>query len=107
MQSTLSKISVKKSAFVVPVNDKFACVAGHKLLGSSKNPRHFEYHFRLGKPSKKFEGMDIQQFVYLDQQGHVDHINDCTAKTNENLKALKHDARLVIKDLQALLIKPH
>lgn len=100
MRASLS--NQKKSAFVVPVDNQFVCVADKKIIGKSKRPGYFEHNFRTGHMPIGQRDVVIEQFVYVDQTGHIDHINPIETPPEEVIQSLKNDIKYILRNL-----KPH
>ena len=57
-------------AISIPFLEKFACVVADKIIGLSRHPDYFEYHYRLNDLKKiRIEG--LTKFVQVDGQGQV------------------------------------
>lgn len=106
---TVKVKKVKTNAFVVPVGGRFVCMANGARVGTSKNPHHFEYQYKLNHVvSKKLEGIEIEKFVYVSESGTVEHIHDMSVKVNEDmLRTLKHDAKAFVRKLHSELSQKH
>lgn len=60
-------------AVTVPFLGKFACVITGKVIGVSKHPDYFEYHYRLGDLKNAcVEG--LTKFVRVDGKGQVESV---------------------------------
>ena len=60
-------------AITVPFLEKFACVAAGKIIGLSRHPDYFEYHYRL-RDLKKIRIEGLTKFIRVDGQGQVESI---------------------------------
>lgn len=60
-------------AITVPFLEKFACVASGKIIGLSRHPDYFEYHYRL-RDLKKIRIEGLTKFIRVDGQGQVESI---------------------------------
>lgn len=60
-------------AITVPFLEKFACVVADKIIGLSRHPDYFEYHFRL-RDLKKIRIDGLSKFIRVDGQGQVESI---------------------------------
>ena len=60
-------------AITIPVLEKFTCVAAGKIIGISRHPDYFEYHYRL-RDLKKIRIEGLTKFVRVDGQGQVESI---------------------------------
>lgn len=60
-------------AITVPFLEKFACVVADKIIGLSRHPDYFEYHFRL-RDLKKIRIEGLSKFIRVDGQGQVESI---------------------------------
>lgn len=80
------------NAFVMKAGDKFKCVVGDKKIGASIHQDYFKYHH--GRGDIKGLNVHIDQFVYLDDLGHVGYvINADGAIGNIDAKVLFKEAR--------------
>lgn len=60
-------------AITVPFLEKFACVVAGKIVGLSRHPDYFEYHFRL-RDLKKIRIEGLTKFIRVNGQGQVESI---------------------------------
>lgn len=60
-------------AITVPFLEKFACVVAGKIIGLSRHPDYFEYHYRL-RDLKKIRIEGLTKFIRVDSQGQVESI---------------------------------
>jgi hypothetical protein len=60
-------------AITVPFIEKFACVVADKIIGLSRHPDYFEYHYRL-RDLKKIRIEGLSKFIRVDGQGQVESI---------------------------------
>ena len=60
-------------AITVPFLEKFACVVAGKIIGLSRHPDYFEYHYRL-RDLKKIRIEALTKFIRVDGQGQVESI---------------------------------
>lgn len=60
-------------AITVPFLEKFACVVAGKIIGLSRHPDYFEYHYRL-RDLKKIRIEGLTKFIRVDGQGQVESI---------------------------------
>ena len=60
-------------AITVPFLEKFACVVAGKIIGLSRHPDYFEYHYRL-RDLKKIRIEGLTKFIRVDGQGQVENI---------------------------------
>lgn len=60
-------------AITVPFLEKFACVVAGKVIGLSRHPDYFEYHYRL-RDLKKIRIEGLTKFIRVDGQGQVESI---------------------------------
>lgn len=60
-------------AITVPFLEKFACVVAGKIVGISRHPDYFEYHYRL-RDLKKIRIEGLTKFIRVDGQGQVESI---------------------------------
>lgn len=60
-------------AITVPLLEKFACVVAGKIIGLSRHPDYFEYHYRL-RDLKKIRIEGLTMFIRVDGQGQVENI---------------------------------
>ena len=60
-------------ATITPFIDKFACVVAGKIIGLSRHPDYFEYHYRL-RDLKKIRIEGLTKFIRVDGQGQVESI---------------------------------
>ena len=60
-------------AITVPFLEKFACVAAGKIIGLSRHPDYFEYHYRL-RDLKKIRIEGLTKFIRVNGQGQVESI---------------------------------
>lgn len=60
-------------AITVPFIEKFACVVAGKIIGISRHPDYFEYHYRL-RDLKKIRIEGLTKFIRVDGQGQVESI---------------------------------
>lgn len=98
----MENAKVKTNAFVLPVGNRFVCMANGAKIGTSKNAQHFEYHYKLHHTTKKLEGIEIEKFVYVGENGAVQHIHDLSINMDEDvLRTLKHDARAFVRKLHS------
>ena len=56
-----------------PFLDKFASVVAGKIIGLSRHPDYFEYHYRL-RDLKKIRIEGLTKFIRTDGQGQVESI---------------------------------
>lgn len=83
------------NAFVIKDGDRFTCVADKNVIGVSRYPDYFEYHYRRDD-IRALKGLEIGKFVHLTETGKVSHIVE-TDKT-------KSDTSLVKQATQALKV---
>lgn len=57
----------------VPFLEKFACVVAGKVIGLSRHPDYFEYHYRL-RDLKKIRIEGLTKFIRVDGQGQVESV---------------------------------
>lgn len=60
-------------ATITPFIDKFACVVAGKIIGLSRHPDYFEYHYRL-RDLKKIRIEGLTKFIRVDGQGQVESV---------------------------------
>ncbi|MGB4912174.1 MAG: hypothetical protein WBO95_08585 [Candidatus Dechloromonas phosphoritropha] len=73
-------------AISIPFLEKFACVVADKIIGLSRHPDYFEYHYRLNDLKKiRIEG--LTKFVQVDGQGQVKSILLAEALRAKDTKA--------------------
>lgn len=60
-------------AITVPFLEKFACVVAGKIVGLSRHPDYFEYHYRL-RDLKKIRIEGLTKFIRVNGQGQVESI---------------------------------
>ena len=73
-------------AITVPFLEKFACVVADKIIGLSRHPDYFEYHYRLDDLKKiRIEG--LTKFVQADGQGRVKSVLLAEALRAKDTKA--------------------
>ena len=60
-------------AITFPFLEKFACVVAGKIIGFSRHPDYFEYHYRL-RDLKKIRIEGLSKFVRVDGLGQVENI---------------------------------
>lgn len=60
-------------AITVPFIEKFACVVAGKIIGLSRHPDYFEYHYRL-RDLKKIRIEGLTKFIRVDGEGQVESI---------------------------------
>lgn len=60
-------------AITVPFLEKFACVVAGKIIGLSRHPDYFEYHYRL-RDLKKIRIEGLNKFIRVDGQGQVESV---------------------------------
>lgn len=99
-------------AITVPLNGKFSCVVAGKVIGTSKHPDYFEYHYRL-QDVKKVCIDGLTKFVRVDAQGQVQGILLTEALLAKDAKAaaqpndsLSDDEIAVVRDAIALVSLP-
>ena len=99
-------------AITVPLNGKFSCVVAGKVIGTSKHPDYFEYHYRL-QDVKKVCIDGLTKFVRVDDQGQVQSILLTEALLAKDAKAaaqpndsLNDDEIAVVRDAIALVARP-
>jgi hypothetical protein len=99
-------------AITVPLNGKFSCVVAGKVIGTSKHPDYFEYHYRL-QDVKKVCINGLTKFVRVDDQGQVQSILLAEALLAKDAKAaaqpndsLNDDEIAVVRDAIALVSLP-
>lgn len=57
-------------AVTVPLHGKFVCVIAGKVIGTSKHPDYFEYHYRL-RNLKSVCAAELTKFVRIDDKGQI------------------------------------
>jgi hypothetical protein len=60
-------------AITVPFLEKFACVVAGKVIGFSRHPDYFEYHYRL-RDLKKIRIEGLTKFIRVDSKGQVESV---------------------------------
>lgn len=73
-------------AITVPFLEKFACVVAGKVIGFSRHPDYFEYHYRL-RDLKKIRIEGLTKFIRVDSKGQVESVLLAEALRAKDTKA--------------------
>jgi hypothetical protein len=73
-------------AISIPFLEKYACVVANQIIGLSRHPDYFEYHYRL-RDLKKIRIEGLTKFVQVDGQGQVKSVLLAEALRAKDTKA--------------------
>ncbi len=93
-------------AVTVPFHEKFVCVIAGKVIGTSKHPDYFEYHYRL-RNLKSVCAAEMTKFVRIDDKGQIVSILLAEALRSKDIKVATLPADSLTDDELALVLNAY